>query len=262
LKEIVTKKFAFAVLASFFFMTSAAWATIYLVAQDPASNSVGIACISSGPVVSYSPHAMTGVKGLGFTGWSGSVANVSRAMDKKVFAMIREGATSQQIASFVDGQIHDKYSRYIFISSQGQMGYVFPPRGCAEPECGVVVSPTRQFFVMGGGLKHDVVPNSVKMYEQIQARKDLPFECKLLAGLQAIINVGGEVKEFQEAGIGIDGPQKTHLEWFTSANVRQNGIIAHLGAEIAKLGISCPAMNQLPRLPSEPGAAGTLLDLN
>ena len=115
------------VVASLFLNSEWASATIYLVASDPATHSVGIASISSGPVVSYNPHAMNGVKGIGFTGWSGSVANVSPAMDKKVFELMQQSTPANQIAAFVDSQIHNKYSRYIFISSQGTMGYVFPP---------------------------------------------------------------------------------------------------------------------------------------
>jgi hypothetical protein len=228
-------------------VSSAAFATIYLVAADPATHSVGIAAISSGPVVTYTPHAMNGIKGTGFTGWSGGTWNVSPEMDKRVFEMMGDSKTPEEIEAFVDSQIHNKYSRYIFISTKGTMGHVFPPKGCAEKECGYEASSTNQFFVMGGGLKHDVVHNSVKTYEPIH-QMNLPFQCKLLAGIQTIINVGGEVKEFNESGIAIDNPNEDKQEWFDSTDVPENQIVSVLRSKMAQAGINCPAMRQVEGL--------------
>lgn len=229
-------------------LASHALATIYLVAADPATHSVGIAAISSGPIVSYTPHPMNGIKGIGFTGWSGSALNISMSMDKKVFEMMQASKSAEEIQTFVDGQIHNKYSRYIFISTQGVMGHVFPPKGCAEPECGYEASSTNQFFVMGGGLKHDVVHNSVRIYEGVH-QANLPFQCKLLAGIQTIINVGGEVKEFNESGIAIDNPKEEQQEWFNSADVPEDQIVENLRGQMIHAGINCPAMRQVEGSP-------------
>ncbi len=246
------KTFFISIIALALFKSEPASATIYLVASDPSTHSVGIAAISSGPVVSYNPHAMNGVKGIGFTGWSGSVANVSPAMDKKVFELMQQSASANQIAAFVDSQIHTKYSRYIFISAQGIVGYVFPPNGCAQPECAVQVSTTQQFFIMGGGLEHDVVAKAVQGYEAIHQNKTLPFECKLLAGVQTIINVGGEIKEFAEAGIAVDRPGISQQEWFTSTDLPEKKITSKLHEQIAKAGLNCPTLRQNGNLKLKP----------
>src|SRR3954470_21145027 len=128
------KNLAFVIFAFTVCLSLTARATIYIVAADANTKSVGMVAVSSGPVVTYSPHAMNGVKGVGFTGWSGSAMNISTSMDKKVFEMMQKGQTPEAIASYVDSQIHEKYSRYSFISVQGTLGYVFPPKGCGEPE--------------------------------------------------------------------------------------------------------------------------------
>ncbi len=221
------------------------FATIYLVALDPASHSVGMVAISSGPVVSWSPHAMNGVKGIGFTGWSGAVSNITPSMDKKVFEMMKSSMSPHDIAAYVDSQIHEKYSRYVFVSTQGTLGYVFPPKGCAQPECGVKVSSTNQFFIMGGGLEHDVVPNAVNIYEKIHQTTTLPFECKLLAGIQTIINVGGEIKEFAEVGMAIDNPAKPAQQWYSAVNVPEKTMVANMNGQLSIAGIKCPAMRQV-----------------
>src|SRR5437016_3795373 len=111
MKKSAAFTLAFLVSAFTVIVSSTALATIYLVAMNPLTQSAGIAAISSGPVVSYKPHAMNGVKGIGFTGWSGSVANVSPAMDKKVFEMMKNSVRPEEIAAFVDSEIHNKYSR-------------------------------------------------------------------------------------------------------------------------------------------------------
>jgi len=228
-----------------------AMATIYLVSMDPTSHAVGIAAISSGPVVSWEPQAMNGIKGIGFTGWSGSTLNISTDIDKKVFEMMKDSKSPEEIETFVDGHIHNKYSRYIFISTQGTMGHVFPPHGCGEPECGYEASSTNQFFIMGGGLKHDVVHNAVKTYEKVH-QVNLPFQCKLLAGIQTIINVGGEVKQFKECGIAIDNPNSATQEWFNSTDVPEDRIVENLRGKMAQAGINCPAMRQVRSLEAKP----------
>jgi hypothetical protein len=107
-----------------------------------------------------------------------------------------------------------------------------------------------------------VVPNTVQIYEKIHPRTDLPFECKLLAGLQTIINVGGEVKEFNEAGIAIDQPGQPQQVWFKSTSVREPQIIANLHSQIAKSGINCPALRQAEPLQQKPRRESGSLDLN
>lgn len=231
---------------------TSAHATIYMAAIDPATRSVGMAVISSGPVVTYHPKPMTGLKGIGFVGWSGSALNVSPSMDRQVFGMMKNHSTADEIARYVDSQIHDKYSRYLFISAlNGTFGYVFPPGGCAQPECGVEIDPTRQFIMMGGGLQKDVVANAMKAYSAVHASPQLPFECKLLLGLQAIINAGGETKEFEEAQIGIDRPALTRQAIYSSTT-GEAGTIADLRGQIARAGVACPVTRNAPLLRPKP----------
>jgi hypothetical protein len=224
-----------------FALAPSAHATIYIADVEPATRAVAMAVISSGPVVTYDPPPMAGVKGIGFVGWSGLASNVSPKLNAKVFDLMAAGAPVDQVETVVDSAIHKKYSRFMFISTNGTAGYVFPPSGCAQPECGVMVDPTHEFLVMGGGLQHDVVPKTVAAYGPVHANLNIPVECKMLIGLQTIIAVGGEIEEFQEARIGVDRPDLAAQEMFKST-AGEAGIIADLGSQIEKAGIHCPPM--------------------
>jgi len=112
---------------------------------------------------------------------------------------------------------------------------------------GVQVSATQQFFVMGGGLKHNVVANAANEHEEIFRDNTLPFECKLLAGIQAVIHVGGEVKQFRESVIAIDNPKHQQQDWFKSSGVPEDKILENLGDQIGHFGIHCPALEQVAR---------------
>ncbi|MBS1960447.1 MAG: DUF1028 domain-containing protein [Bdellovibrionales bacterium] len=231
-------KHLFAVALVSFAFTSA-HATIYLVDTDAKTHDIGMAVISSGPVVTYKPSPMTGIKGVGFVGWSGNAANVNPELDKKVFAMMKASSSAHDIEAVVDQKIHGWYSRYMFVSYQGVVGHVFPPRGCAQPECGVQYGKDNGFIVMGGGLEPNVVQKTADAFERVHTM-DIPLECKLLLGVQTIINVGGEVEEFKEARISTDGPNLTEQSNFTSV-VGEAKVVEDFRAKMAMKGLKCPA---------------------
>lgn len=120
-----------------------AHSTIYMADVEPTTGSVGMMVISSGPVATYQPSPMTGKKGVGFVGWSGEAANIKSDLSDDVLELMRQGASVDRIESIVDQQIHNLYSRFMFVSVSGTFGYVFPPYGCSEPDCDVLVDSDR-----------------------------------------------------------------------------------------------------------------------
>ena len=97
-------------------------------------------------------------------------------------------------------------------------------------------------MIMGGGLEHDVVPNAMKEYLSIHQSPGLRFECKLLLGLQSIIKVGGEIKEFHESHVMVDAPTLPALESFTAV-APESRIVAELQLKMAQHQIQCPLQN-------------------
>jgi len=152
--------------------------------------------------------------------------------------MMASGSSTSAIENYVASQIGDGYSRYIFINANGDIGHVFPPSGCRTPECGAIGSRSQDFFVMGGGLLPNVVRNTVAAFEPIHANQAIPLECRILQGLQIVIAMGGEMKDFEQAKIGFNDPAKAEQQWYTST-IGEAGIIDDLHEKMKASGVNC-----------------------
>ena len=219
-----------------------AQATIYLVAKDPGSKLVGMAVITSGPV--YSKNTiMRGKSKVGLVGWGGNSTAFSSKIDQLTFELMEKNKTSKEISESVMSTHGNGYYRFAFASVDGEIGTVLPPGGCKTPECGQEIDPQHQFFVIGGGLEKGVLKNSLARYAKIHSQKKQHLACKLLEGLKAIVETGGEIHDFNAAQIAIDGTTLAEPLWFSflfsDPKKNENDILVGLAKQIKAQGIQC-----------------------
>lgn len=228
-----------ATLASFLLLAPLSHATVYLDAID--RDSIGMAVITSGPI-DRPNRILTAEKGVGLVGWGGSVRTPPRQADSLIFDLMKRNESNESIQNKVFEELGDAYYRVSFISARNGIGFVLPPSGCREQECGYRTG--RQFLLIGGGLENGVLDRASQTYSAIQENDRLSLPCKLLAGISEIVKQGGEVKNFTSAQIVVDDPKRNEILAASSLYGEaksESEILANLRAKLDAAGFNCAA---------------------
>lgn len=241
-QEILDEKkimlFPFFIFAQIFLNT--ADATIYIAYSDPVTGGKSLAVITSGPIAS-NEHIIKAEKNLVMIGWGGGGSNIGIHYDS-IMEGSRSGMTAKQLEESIQS---DGYFRIVFIQGSGLIGSILPPKGCQRShpweECGRIIEDN--FTIIGGGLWPGVLEKTKTEFMTISA-SNMEVPCKMLFGLKAIIQSGGENAFFQTGVIVADLPHYRELIWAGSTildrTTSENDILLNLQQRLALQGHNCP----------------------
>jgi hypothetical protein len=212
------------------FATTSARATIYVAAYDPATHSIGIAYSSSG-----GHFWQTRVKGKGLIG-AGAYGLCPSATPTE---FLRDGDSASVIADKLNAQCREHHweaFRLAIVTSDGAIETVIGKQGCTveNPECGA--RKTRDFAVVGGGLKKGVLDAAIEGWERLSP--DSPLACRLYHALEAIYSTGGEKKDFIGASITVDDPARPDLQHWEARGAKPT-LLRTLDNKMKREGVRC-----------------------
>lgn len=172
-----------------------------LVAKDAATGQIGIAVSTCAFAVGARvPSIETG------TGAIASQAFVNPFYGLRGMALLRAGATAQQVLDILTAQDEGRGQRQVHLRDKAGRIAAYTGADCV-PWCGHLVRET--FSVAGNMLAGpEVIAETARIFE---ARGDLPFAKRLIAALQAGEAAGGDKRGKQSAALLIHDEEEYAL---------------------------------------------------
>lgn len=209
----------FVVFISVFALAQQARGTIYLVAHDPVTGSIGMAYSSSG-----GNFWQTRVKGRGLLGEQ----SYGLCQHATPATFLKAGDSAQLVADQLEAQCDaahwDRY-RLAVVTADGEIAGLIAKAGChaGNHDCGMRWGD--HFLIIGGGLSDGVLDAGLRAYARTDP--DSPLYCRLLKTLEKVYQAGGEKKQFRGASLTVDDPTLTELlHW--EARGAENTLLATL----------------------------------
>jgi hypothetical protein len=181
------------------------FSTFYLTAFDPQTQQWGQAAASSGFNPNLPRHWFQHkVKGKGMAGEQAytlrGCSNVTKWIDA--------GLSAPQVAAKVKEECDARkwtHWRLAVATSDGNVTAILGANGCHSGNklCGILNS--KNFVIVGGGLKDGVLEAGLKKWKETDPA--LQLTCRLFIALKGVFDAGAEILPLRGASLSVDGKQ-------------------------------------------------------
>lgn len=209
-------------------------ATIFIVAYDPATGSMGQAVASSGPAYVSTSRFQVRSHGVGIVG-AGGLGLCGKANAR---TLLEKHLSADEISSLISNRCDRSkpYFRLAVVTANGDIALHLGPDGCnaKNRNCGKLLG--QNVGVIGGGLKANVLQTTFDHFNSLDPA--ITLECRLLETLEAMMAAGGEFKNFIVANIVVSHPSRSRMGVWQSKG-SEAGHIRKLRNEMREDGVSC-----------------------
>lgn len=217
-----------------------AYATIWITLADPESNKIAVVGASSGNIGNTRTMVAVDNYGIAVVGsW------YLRRQNPHLRDLVKnEELSATELALEFSRLINrDRHKRRVsFVNARFQNASE-PGRGCHvnNQYCGKYVEG--RFSVTGGGLVAEEVILAAKDVLEDPTIQELPIECQMYKGIEAIFNAGGEYKLFNRLAYLVDDVTKKEelkIKVYYRGRGYEANLLKQFKRQIESLGIDCP----------------------
>lgn len=206
--------------------------------SDRQSKKIGVVGASSGYIGDYRTMVAVENHGMAVVGsWY-----LGRRQENLISLLMNQHLTAREKVQEFSRLINqDRHKRRVSLVTADFENASEPGRGCHQnnPYCGKFED--QDFTITGGGLEsEDVILKTADVLKDPDVR-ELPFECRMYKGIEAIFSAGGEIKNFNRLSYMVDDVTEEndlHKELFIRRG-HENNLLIKFKKSLKKSGFNC-----------------------